>query len=260
MASRSNGRRSAKRSGASGSSVREMSRSIERPKSVEELFEGNLLQGRFNTEPVYAWFQKRHKSTVKFIDEEGFYRRNGHEWKVPYGVRHCMKVPLVWSQVAQKYPFYVTWVSPKTGKRLRKKFTSLAHAIVFVAERAQYVDRHATIVNRLGIDIPPKLRGKIPKPWKWCPCCMKARKYKRVYNAKGEADTFFGPLKVWHIETNKRGQVLWEGWETRDVKLALMRCGVCELTNRNYKFRRSNQPWEKVKIKKGKTRVKRRKR
>lgn len=228
------------------------------PSSVEDLFSDNQLKGEFNTPAIYAWFQKRHSKGLNFLDDDGYYRRGDDEWKVPYGVRCALKQPLIWSQIANKYPFLVTWRSPKTGKRMFKRMMSLPHAIVFIATKAQYVDAHATVINRIGMDIPPAMRNKIPQPWKWCPRCMKPRKYKRLYHSSGDPQTFYGPLKVWVEDRNKRGELIGGHYETKDVKLALMACPVCGSTNRDPKFRRSNQPWEKVKIKRGSTRMKRR--
>lgn len=234
-------------------SVRAMSRATRpaTPANVDDFYggeSGNHLKGEYHTERVYAWFQKRHKKGLSFIDADGVYRRNGHEWVVPLGVRFMLTQPLMPAQVAQKWPFLVTWRSPSTGKRLTKKMMSLPHAIVFVAERAQYVDSKACIINRLGVDIPPALRNKLPSPWKWCPRCMKPRKYRRLYTSTGEPQTFYATIKT----------QVGNHWEYPEKKIALMACPVCQATNRDSKFRRSNQPWHKTVVKRGRTRVKRR--
>jgi hypothetical protein len=246
----------------------------ELPPRVDDLYgggySGDWLQGKYHTELVYAWFQKRHEKGLKFIDEDGYYRRadqNGrtHEWKVPLGVRVMLHTRLLPTQVSAKYPFKVTWRSSKTGQRFYKKMQSLPHAIIFVAEKAQYVDPHATIINRIGMDIPPQLRNKLPPPWKWCPCCMKPRKFKRQYESTGDPKTFHASVKVWHSVFKKKRvgkKVVMADvgyYQSVERKLALMACPVCGLTNRDDKFRRSNQPWERKKIKQGKTRLKRRK-
>jgi hypothetical protein len=235
------------------------------PKSLEDLFgggdSGDLLQGRYHTDKVYAWFQRRHAKGLRLLDPDGYYRRDEHEWKVPYGVRYALTQRLLPTQISNKYPWMVTWRSPRTGKRLYKKFTSLPHAIVFVAERAQYVDARATILCRHHMDIPPGLRNKIPKPWKWCPRCMKPRKYKRVYKSTGDPETFYGTVKTWVTTKYDKKSKKYQGYYTYpERKLALTRCNVCGCTNRDQKFRRSNQPFHKTTIKKGKTRVKRGKR
>jgi len=223
-----------------------------RKRRADDLFggeSGNLLQGRYQTEAVYAWFQKRHRSGLKFIDEDGYYVRNEHEWKVPYGVRYMLHERLLPAQVSNKYPFQVSWRSPRTGRRLFKNMQSLPHAIRFVAERAQYVDPKACIINRLGMDIPPKYRNKIPPPYKWCPRCMKPRRMRRLYRSTGDPQIFYGTVKVWN---EQKGY-----YEYPEKKLALMACEVCGGTNRDPRFRRSNQPWETVVVKQGRSRVRR---
>lgn len=190
---------------------------------------------------VYAWLQKKHvKGGWVVVDREGYYRRNGHEWKVPYGVRVALKTPLYHAQLVNKYPFYVTWISPKSGKRMKKYFMSLPRAVEFVAEKAQYVDPKASIVSRHGYMIPPKLRNKLPRPFKWCPGCMTARKFYRVYPEQ----TFYAMVRdpVEH--------------KMKERKLPVLACKVCGTTNRDDKYRRSNQIWVLTKIKRGVRRVK----
>lgn len=221
------------------------------PSNVEELFgggeSGNMLQGRYHTELVYAWFQKRHQKTGQIIcDEEGYYRRNGHEWKIPYGVRQALSQPLIHAQLANKYPWYVTWISPKTGKRMKKYFASLHRAIEFIAEKAQYVDSHACVVSRHGYMIPPKLRNKIPSPYKWCPACMTARKFYRVYPEQH----FYAMIRS--RQPDEKGN-----YPLKERKLPLLACRVCGTTTRDSKYRQSNQFWLLRKIKPGVHRIKR---
>lgn len=224
------------------------------PKTLDELYgggvTGQLLMGEYQVEELYAWFQKRHEKCNLLVDEDGYYRRNGHEWRVPYGVRSVFKERLVWGMMVNKHPYFVTWVSPKTGKRLKKFFGSLPQCIIFVAEKAQYVDPEAAIVCRIGFDIPVKLRGKFPRKMAgrthyWCPRCMAPRIMKRT------GDTFRAMKKVWSTEKLR--------YEFRDRELALLACSVCGATNRDSRFRRCNQPWEVRKFKKGVRRAKRRK-
>jgi hypothetical protein len=208
---------------------------------VDDLYQGDLLKGEYRTKKVYAWFQKRHSKALAFIDEEGYYRRNGHEWKVPYGVRYCLHQPLLPGQVAVKYPFMVTWRSKDGERRLFKRMASLPHAIIFVAEKAQYADSRACILNRLHMDIPPAYRNKIPPPYKWCPRCMKPRKFGRLYHRSGKPQVFYARIKRWN---KKKGY-----WEYPERKLSLMACTVCGCTNRDDKFRRSNQPFHTTVVK-----------
>jgi hypothetical protein len=224
--------------------------------SVEELYVGNRLKNEYLTDKsVYAWLQKRHgKGTAMITD--GVYRRSGHEWKVPYGVRFALRAPLTNSQMAFKDPFFVTWISPRTGRRLKKNFMSLPHCIIFVAEKAQYVDPAATIVSKHGFYIPTGLMGKFPRPmgqppktYYWCPRCMSPQRFRRTGD-----QTFYARRKEWIVPD--RGV---PHYEWREHKLALLHCATCGITNRDDKFRACNQPLEKRKIKKGVRRVKRRK-
>lgn len=226
-----------------------------RPSSVEDLFDGTQLRGQYQSDDVYAWFQKRHSKGNSLIDSEGVWRRDGHEWKVPYGVRCALKEKLTFTQIATKYPFFATWVSPKTGKRLRKYFMSLPAAIDFVASKAQYVDEKASVVSRHGFYIPTKLMGKFPRKvgrftYYWCPRCMHPRRFHRT------EEEFYANKKFLVWNDKARAMV----WEWKNVKLAVMECTTCGITNRDAKFRASNQPVEKRKFKKGVTRAKRRRR
>jgi hypothetical protein len=138
----------------------------------------------------------------------------------------------------------VTWQSPspdKPTRRVRKRFETLASCIVFVTTRAQYVDSDAWIISRQGYDIPAPLRGKLPhkKLGYWCPCCMTARKFYPTVPMQ----VFHAQKKVWSTERNRYI------YTTR--KLRLLRCRVCGITNRDAKFRRSNQPWEVRRFKRG---------
>lgn len=220
----------------------------ERPRKLEDLYgggdNGNLLKGYHASDPrVYAWLQNRHSKGSGIIASRirgGVYRNEEHEWKVPLGVRHALRQPLTHNQLTNRYPWYVTWKSPRTGKRLKKYFGTLYEAIKFTAERAQYVDSRATIVNRHGIEIPYTLVGKLPKPWKWCPCCMKARKFYRVYPEQSFEFMMRNP----------------DTWEEKYRMVPLLRCKVCGITNRNNHYQRSNYWLVARRVKPGVRRVK----
>lgn len=238
----------------SASTKRKPTRRAKRSVRASELYgagaSGNLMQGRYSTNvKVLRYIKKRHKRYGRLIDENGFFRYEGHKWKVPFGVRLCLRRTLVNNQITVRYPWAVVWRSPKTGKRLKKYFSTPYQAIVFITTKAQYVDsRTALIARSVGYDIPPQLRGRIPKPWKWCPNCMGARRFKAV----DPQEVFFAQVKVW----NEKKFI----YEYRDRKLRLMRCEICGCTNRDRKFRRSNQPWETRKFKPGVRRAKKRRR
>jgi hypothetical protein len=250
-----------KRGKSDAASMREMSRGNgnvkkRKPESFEDLFgggdSGNLLHPDFDREDVYAWFQNRHAKGTKVIGDDGVYRTGEHEWPVPYGVRIALRTRLTYNQIVVKYPFTATWTSPKSGRRLKKNFTSLIGAIKFCTTKAQYVDPQCSIIARVvGYDVPPKLRGKLPRRMRgskmhyWCPYCMDARRFKR-----GEGE-FYAMKKFWNDEKQR--------WDWKEVKLAILICTVCGISNRDSKFRRSNQPFEVRKIKQGVRWVKRRK-
>lgn len=246
MASRHTSPGSADTQRATRTYMREMSSGNRRDKgtrkrslTIADLFgagsTGNLMQGRYQTDPVYAWFQKRHLASGKhLIDDDGYCRiedEDGttHEWKPPLGIRLALSHKLTRPHIVNAQPWYVTF--HYKGKRVKKYFQSLACAVIYITEKAQYVDPHASIVSRYGYDIPAKLRGRIPRPWKWCPCCLNARKYHR----SPLQETFFRSVKVWSEEKER---FIW-----KERKLWLTECPTCGLTNRNHIFRRSNQPW-----------------
>lgn len=225
--------------------------------TIDELYQGgessNLLSGRFGTAKVYDWFQNRHRRGYERLDH-GVYRYEEHEWRVPQSVALCLKRPLTPGQIHVKHAWYVTWVSQKTGNRLRKRFVSPWQAIHFIATRAQYADPNVALVSRTHpYDIPSKYRGKLPhkddrgRTWYWCPLCMRPR---RFFAAK-PLQEFYAMKKVWNSEKLR--------YEYRDRKVRLLECRHCGCTNRETVFRRSNQPWETRKFKKGVTRARRHK-
>jgi hypothetical protein len=257
VASRKAGDKRGRQSGRITAGVRPVSGSSRTPRKLEDLFGGgvggDLLHGDFEKPNVYAWFQKRHKKVRELIGEDGIYRSldGEHEWKVPYGVREATKTSLAPVQIVNRYPWSVTWVSPKTGVRLTKKFSTLIGSIHFIATRVQYVDPKASIIARqAGYFVPAKLRGKFPlrrgkHVYYWCPYCMDARRFRR----RGD-DTFHALKKFWNEE---KGRYDW-----KEVKLAVLNCTCCGISNRDPKWRSSNQPYEKRRIKQGVRRVKRR--
>jgi len=198
----------------------------------------------------------RYHSNDSLVNEEGFFCNGKHRWKVPSGLLYYWHKPLRQNQMTVIHPWYASWRSPKTGKRLRKMFHSLPHAVAFVAERAQYVDPKACVVSKFGYDVPPMFRGKFPHKhqghtYYWCPCCVAPR----PFFAEIPYREFHGWKKVWVEGTAKRPG----HYEYRDRKLRVIHCAVCGITNQNYVWRRSNQPWQVRKIKQGARRASRKK-
>jgi hypothetical protein len=141
------------------------------------------------------------------------------------------------------------WI--KDSKKYRSKQTNL-HSAVHLRNRLH--DRgvaNATVVSLCRTYlIPVELIGKLPRPWLWCPMCMKPRKYRRVGD-----ETIFVMKKVEVVD--KKGR---KGYETKERQVALLRCPMCGLTNRNHAFRVSNQPFEVRRFKPGVTRARRKRR
>lgn len=212
---------------------------------------GNLLQGRFGTPKIYAWFQNRHRRGLRQL-EDGVYHSGKYSWRVPVSVQLCLSEPLANSQMNNRLAWYVTWISPRTGQRLKKHFMSPWVGIDFIATKAVRVDPHAALVSRTRpYHIPAKYRGKMPfkkdgRTWYWCPLCMQPRRFRAV---KPRSE-FYAVVKVWSEEKGI--------YVPKDRKLRLLECPYCECTNRETVFRRSNQPWEVRRFKRGARRARRR--
>lgn len=213
---------------------------------------GHLMRQRYRTlrgrpkPKVAKLLQKRHEP--RGVGPDNVYRTGDHEWHVPIGLVYYWHKPLRQHQMVVHEPWFVTW--HKNGKRYRKQFQSLPQAIHFVATRAQYTDPHASVVAKHPYDIIPALRGKLPRKhnggtYYWCPCCVTAREFYPVY-----PERTFWVLKKRFNETKGR-------YEWLDRRVRTLRCRVCACTNQNAAFRRSNQPWEKRRFKRGVRRAKR---
>lgn len=245
-----------KRAKASSRKLRRQAKKIRLIDLYGEGVSGNLLQGRYGTPKVYAWLQNRHRRGVKQL-EDGVYHSGRYSWRVPPTVQLCLKEPLANSQMNNRLAWYVTWVSPRTGQRLRKYFMSPWVGIEFIATKAARVDPHAALVSRTRpYYIPAKYRGKLPykkqvgyrtQTWYWCPLCMQPRRFKAV---RPEQE-FHAVVKVWSDEKKR--------YVPKERKLRLLECSYCECTNRETVFRRSNQPWEIRRFKRGARRARRRK-
>jgi len=237
------------------------SKKLRRRLKVTDLYgegvSGNLLQGRYGTEAVYAWFQNRHRRGYQRLDD-GVYHSGKYSWTVPPTVLACLRQPITTNQMSVRLAWYVTWISPRTGQRLRKYFMSPWVAMEFLATKASRVDPHAALVSRTRpYDVPAKYRGKFPhkqpfrgreRTWYWCPLCMQPRRFRAVKPPR----EFYATVKVWSEEKQR--------YIPKDRKLRLLECSYCSCTNQNSVFRRSNQPWELRKFKKGARRARRRRR
>lgn len=173
------------------------------------------------------------------------------DYKVPMIVEIVRKFPVIYGQVAHRRPFVVIWIMRDEDGHRKKHYKFCANIGAAVAFHKQIVDRvpNATIVSRArAYHVPPLLRGKLPKPWLWCPRCCKPRKF--VVSGDG-SQTFFTMKKEWSDEEGR--------YVPRERRVRLIECPMCGFTNRDPVMRQSNQPWEVRRFKRGVTRAKRRK-
>ena len=239
------------------------SRKLRKKLRIKDLYgegvSGNLLQGRYGTAKIYAWFQNRHRRGTQLLDHGEYTSADGkHVWNVPVSVQECLALPLTTGQMNNRLAWYVTWVSPRTGQRLKKYFMSPWVGMEFLATKAARVDEHAALVSRQRpYHVPAKYRGKFPhkqqykgrmRTWYWCPLCMQPRRFRAVKPLQD----FYAQVKVWSEEKQR---FIW-----KERKLRLLECQYCGCTNHNDTFRRSNQPWEVRKFKRGVRRARRRRR
>ena len=207
------------------------------PATVGEMFDGPRIREEYNAHrpavKALTRYQQRAAQAAMGMGRDGY--------KVPYGVRIALQSELFHVQIIHRHPWAVVWFA--AGKRYYSRQVTLAAAVQL--HRKLVVDHgvppaKATIISRSrGYDIPPKLRGKLPAPWKWCPRCMKPRKF-RIHPSGQEIEV---QRKEWSNE--KRRYVF------KQRKVRLIHCPVCGTTNRDNVYRRSNQPWEIRKFKRG---------
>jgi hypothetical protein len=168
------------------------------------------------------------------------------------GLRIALRTPYQHNQIANRYPWAVVfWTTEDNPRKLRKKFTFLPQAILYHARLLPHFPTATVVSISRGYDIPAKYRGRLPKPWKWCPFCMRPRKYRAALNQHGDRQDFYALVK-----TPRSGGV--GGYEQKERRLLLMECPVCRNTNRNHVFRRANQPWELIRIPRGRQKYRRR--
>lgn len=206
------------------------------PSKVSELFEDGLIR------PQYIEHRPATRALIKY------HRRAAKKAPIAvedYGIRQAARNPLVGNQLAHRTPWAVMWM--KDGKKYKKKQTNLHEAVHLRNRLHKHGIANATVVSLCRCYyIPVELIGKLPRPWVWCPMCMKPRKYRRV-----GTETIHAMKKQWN---EKKGR-----YEEKERLVALLRCPMCGLTNRNTIFRKSNQPFELRRFKRGVTRARRRK-
>lgn len=214
------------------------------PRTVGELYnENGKLRGEYiEHRPAEAALNKYHTASRRLIPE-------GVE--LTPGLLQAMKRPLVWNQIAARVAWAVMWVRiDDDGRRVkgRKNFSSLGAAIAFWGKIKPQISTATVVSLRASYDVPAELRGRIPRGWCWCPRCMVPRKYK----VDESGDWFYAFKKVYSREKDK--------YEFKERPVAILRCPMCQTTNRDPAWRRSNQPWERRRVKRGVTRLKKKQR
>jgi predicted ATPase len=207
------------------------------PKTVGEMFDGSVLKAEYNdhrpARRALTRYQERGALAALKMGQDGY--------KVPYGVKVALASELYHTQIVHRHPWAVVWFS--NGKRYAAKKTTLVGAVQLHRQLIlEYgvLPANATIISRSrGYDIPAKLRGKLPKPWKWCPRCMKPRKFQ--LHPSGQ--TTHVRRKEWSED--------YQRYEFKERLVNLLWCPVCKTTHRDPVFRRSNQPWEIRKFRRG---------
>lgn len=228
----------------SDSILREVQRARDKvplPKKVSELFDNGVLK------PDYI----EHRPAIRALDR--YHTRHAEraaESVEDVGIAQAARLPFVANQLSHRYPWAVMWIKRDEDggrKRYKKLCTNLYQAVWFRQRVQDAGVSNATVISRArSYHIPVELIGRLPKPWVWCPHCMKPRKYHRVGD-----ETIFAQKKVQVV--SKRGVV---SYEYRERRVALLACPMCGCTNRNMIYRQSNQPFHKRKFKRGVTRTK----
>jgi hypothetical protein len=227
---------------------------------IEKLYgggdSGKFMRGEYSERrDIREAIQRRHEKGMSLINGEGYWEQDGRRWLVPFGVRAAFRETLTHGHLVNKYPFYVQWRHPdgNGGFKIKKRSCmSLGAAVSFITMHAQRADPEAFVVCKLGFYAPIRLLGKFPRRmadgrlYYWCPRCMQPRRH----HVASPPQSFYANKKYLNDET---GRYVW-----KNVKLALIECSHCGANNRDHKFRASNQPVEKTKIKPRRTRVRRR--
>jgi uncharacterized protein YlbG (UPF0298 family) len=211
------------------------------PSKVEELFDGPLIRPEYcEHRPALRALKRYHLRAAKkaaLVVED-------------VGIHQAARLPPAANQLSHRYPWAVMWLRrDKEGelKKYKKLCVNLAEAVSVRNRLHKGGIKNATVVSRArSYYIPVELIGRIPKPWVWCPHCMKPRKYRR----SGD-DTIFAMKKVKVLD--RRGNV---SYDYRERRVALLYCPLCGCTNRNQVYRMSNQPFHKRRFKQGATRAK----
>jgi Zn ribbon nucleic-acid-binding protein len=222
-------------------------RSQARPKvkSLSNVYDGDHIRPEFIGTDMEDKLMQRQRSMA--VDALLGLSRNGY--KVPKNVEFFLQGGFVWNQVAQRRPWavYVLITTPKGTTRKRKRFNNLYEAVAWHSKIHPKYPSSGIVSLAHQYELPAEWRvrkDKLPNRFKWCPHCGTFR----VFKIKVPRETFSVLKKVWRPSKDKYD------WVERTV--AVIECQLCGHNNRSPVYRRSNQPWEVRRIKKGVRRVK----
>lgn len=210
-----------------------------RVKKAEEVYDD---QGKIRSEFLHTDMEDKLLARQMKLAEHAFAELNG---EVPRNARVFVAQGFVWNQIAVENPWAVYVIMD--GKRKRKRFNNLRDAILFY-DRAKKAGYSAGIVSmRHRYDLPPEYRSKLsklPRKFKWCPCCADFR----VFKKREPAQRFYAMVKRWSTTKNR--------YEWVDRQLWVTECQLCGCPNTDSVFRRANTPWDTRPVKQGRTRMK----
>ena len=221
------------------------SRSRPRVRSLSEVYDNDKMRSEFIGTDMEDKLMQRQRSMA--VDALLGLSRNGYQ--VPKNVEFFLQEGFVWNQIAQRRPWavYVLIAAPKGTTRKRKRFNNLYDAVVFHKKIHTRHPSSGIVSLAHTYELPAEWRfrkEKIPKRFKWCPHCGTFR----VFKIKEPREEFSVLKKVWRESKGRYD------WVERSVYV--IECQLCGHNNRSPIWRRSNQPWEKRRIKQGVRRVK----
>ena len=221
------------------------SRSRPRIKSVDKAYDGEKLRSEFVGTDMEDKLMQRQRA--KAVDAILSLSQNGY--KVPKNVEFFLQGGFVWNQIAQRRPWavYVLMGTSNGTKRKRKRFNNLYDAVRYHRQIRVKYPNSGIVSLAQSYELPAEWRlrkAKLPAKFKWCPHCGTFR----VFKVKEPREQFSVLKKRWST-TKERYE-----WVQRQVYV--IECQLCGHNNRSPIWRRSNQPWELRKIKRGVKKIK----
>lgn len=217
------------------------SRVLTGEEKVGDLYLNGKLQGKY----IHTTVEEKLVRRQKRLAEKAAKGRFREGYTIPKNIAYILEHDMVWSQIVHEKPWAVYVLID--GKRRRKRFNNLWSAVQFHSEVTKKHPSAGIVSLAKAYELPAEWRlkrDKLPAKWKWCPRCVTFRVFHRV----DPPQRFEAEVKKW---SETKGRYIWTY-----RSLWLTECQLCGHTNRDPAFRRSNQPFELRRIKKGVHRVK----